>query len=326
MKNAIATWACALALCLSTSFAWAQEDCTTSNDCPDNHFCAISGSADCVSGADCEPMEEGRCEPVPEGIIQCAAQEDCPAHLRCVAPPALGGSSMSSMGSMGSAGGAPQDLEAPEPDPNERRFCIFIPDPCTANEDCAAGFVCALDCNAETACAGEDCPDPPADPCAGASGECLPPELPCQEDGMCENDWICAELPGRCEPGIDADDDMASEAPPAGGEPAPREPAPDELDDDACEAERACLPASLADFYAAVENARGQPRNDDGESDGTPINAESGGGGGAAADGDGGDDDSGGCACDATAQSPAAGSLALLALLAMLPLGWRRRR
>ena len=356
MKTNLLKWACALALCLWTATASAQEACEQSSDCPDGHFCAVSG-VDCpeLPGSDCMEMQRGQCEAVPEGIVQCEDQADCPAYLTCIAPPVVntGSSSSGSSGTAsGSAGGASDDdgagdddsagendgagdedeaadFAAPEADPNARRFCIFLPTECMADGDCADGFTCDIECAAAPICAGEDCPEPADDPCAGVTGECIPAQQPCQEDAMCANDWICAELPGRCNP-----DSVPVEAPPAeatpeeGAPPEPREPAPPEMDEVAptpCEPERTCLPQSLADFYSAVANAREQGRSDN--DSGSTSNPESEGAGGAAgpsADAD--DDDSAGCGCTASSRGPTGTSIALLAFLALFPFARRRRR
>jgi MYXO-CTERM domain-containing protein len=351
----------ALVTFLGTGAAWAQ-DCERSRDCPDNHYCERSGSVTCPPGEECVEMVSSSCEAVPDGIVQCARQGDCPAHLTCMAPPSGGACTSSSDGE--------EDCEEPEPDPDARMFCIFVPAECMANDDCAENFICEeAACGLSSPeCIGEDCPEPveEEDPCAGRPGQCVPDRIDCADDAACPGDWRCTEI-GRsgCDevgvtsggdasaggvPSPPADEgeegegdspepeDTPPEADPApegegeGGappedDPAPREPAPPEDDDCEEEIERICLPPSLATYFTAIGGAE----NDRSSSGGVGINEDgeqAGGGGrasGAPAGGDG-DLDAAGCGCHASADGPGLASLALLALLAFLPLGWRRRR
>ncbi len=376
MKTNAMKWACALALTLWAGTAAAQQNCEESSDCPDGQFCAVSVSIACPGGPDgadeqdCVETREGVCEAVPDGIVQCEEQADCPEYLTCLAPPLDSGCVATRDDPDG------EDCEPEAPAPDARKFCVFVPAPCMADADCPDAFSCEpADCDAPViGCEGEDCPDPEEDPCAGEPGQCLPTPVVCQDDAMCPDEWVCVALErSRCDEGDSAsssgstgsapssgdgagappegdpppqgepDEDPVPEpdpapegegeaeegVPPEDDEPHGRVPAPE---DDDCEDEiirRNCLPPSLAAYHRAVAGAEGRNRsNDDGNAFGSPGGGTEEGAGGTAAGGDGGgdDDDSAGCGCDATAGAPPWGTLGLLAFLACLPLGWRRRR
>lgn len=241
---------------------YTPEGCETDADCPDDMECVPMPCAcacmACEEGEECEPCEcpdcpdDGECMPKyddpPDGWYadECESDADCPAEFKC-----------EEIG-YGSCGGAtpacppctcmacdpddeecdPEDCECPpceeefvEPECTEEivKVCMFVPEECEADADCADGFECVAQevcygmgtsCACpEIVCACETCPDgeecepcecpevPPCDcddeeeyveECETLGAYCVPQQITCEDDEGCPEGWECLDFPDDC--------------------------------------------------------------------------------------------------------------------------------
>jgi Cys-rich repeat protein len=232
--------------------ALAESECSTDADCPEGSFCITGGMTDCACPP-CDP-DDGECPdcncPDPTEVMgycdsfeidfgqivagECASDSDCPLDFVCqevdvpcdTAPPCACACEP-----------CPEDdpacdpkcdeCECPEPEPcsdETQQLCVFSPTECTADADCADGFVCeAIEecygsgssgcvcggCVCPTCMEGEECPpcDCPEDPvcecedepesfeeCITVASICFPEEVVCETDADCAEDFICFDV------------------------------------------------------------------------------------------------------------------------------------
>lgn len=129
--------------------------------------------------------------------LTCSASTDCPKNYSCKV------TLMSACPAIACAPGQ----DCPVCTPTEIHECV--PDPCTANADCADGMVCVSETqqscppSAAIDCApGTDCPPPPApEPCTTTTVTgCVPQYLvPCTTDASCGAGFTCVpDTSGSC--------------------------------------------------------------------------------------------------------------------------------